>query len=52
MRAHLTRIAIGVGSGAAAALLYLAAMRGAPLAVALAYLGAAAADDRHLGLGH
>jgi hypothetical protein len=39
MQAHLTRYAIGVGSGAAAALIYLAAMRGAPLAVALAYLG-------------
>lgn len=39
MRAHFIKFAIGVGSGAAAALLYLAAMRGAPLAVALAYLG-------------
>ena len=39
MKAHLTRYATGFGSGAAAALLFLAAMRGAPLAVALAYLG-------------
>lgn len=39
MQAHLTRYATGVGSGAAAALIFLAAMRGAPLAVALAYLG-------------
>jgi hypothetical protein len=39
MQSHLTRYATGVGSGAAAALLFLAAMRGAPLAVALAYLG-------------
>lgn len=39
MRAHLTRYATGVGSGAAAALLFLAALRGAPLGVALAYLG-------------
>ena len=39
MQAHLTRYATGLGSGAAAALLFLAAMRGAPLAVALAYLG-------------
>jgi hypothetical protein len=38
MQTHLTRYAIGVGSGAAAALIFLAAMRGAPLAVALAYL--------------
>ena len=39
MRILLTRYAVGVGSGLAAALLFLAAMRGAPLAVALAYLG-------------
>jgi len=39
MRVLLTRYAVGVGSGLAAALLFLAAMRGAPLAVALAYLG-------------
>lgn len=39
MQALATRYAIGLGSGLAAALLYLAAMRGAPLAVALAYLG-------------
>ena len=39
MQAHLTRYATGLGSGAAAAMLFLAAMRGAPLAVALAYLG-------------
>ena len=38
MKAQLTRYATGVGSGAAAALIFLAAMRGAPLAVALAYL--------------
>ncbi|HXT06251.1 MAG TPA: DUF2232 domain-containing protein [Roseiarcus sp.] len=39
MQAQLTRYTTGVGSGAAAALIFLAAMRGAPLAVALAYLG-------------
>ena len=39
MQTQLTRYGIGVGSGAAAALLFLAAMRGAPLGVALAYLG-------------
>jgi hypothetical protein len=38
MQAHFHRYATGVGSGAAAALIFLAAMRGAPLAVALAYL--------------
>jgi hypothetical protein len=39
MRELLTRYAMGAGSGAAAALLFLTAMRGAPLGVALAYLG-------------
>src|ERR1700727_1711854 len=39
MRALLTRYAVGVGSGLAAGPLFLAGMRGAPLAVALAYLG-------------
>lgn len=39
MQTHLTRYATAVGAGAAAALIFLAAMRGAPLAVALAYLG-------------
>jgi hypothetical protein len=39
MQAQLTRYATGIGAGAAAALIFLAAMRGAPLAVALAYLG-------------
>jgi hypothetical protein len=39
MQAQLTRYATGLGSGVAAALLFLAAMRGAPLAVMLAYLG-------------
>ncbi|MDE3175786.1 MAG: DUF2232 domain-containing protein [Pseudomonadota bacterium] len=39
MRFHLTRLAIGVGSGAAAATLFLAATRGTSLGVALAYLG-------------
>jgi hypothetical protein len=39
MQNHLTRYATGVGAGAAAALLFLAAMRGASLGVALAYLG-------------
>lgn len=39
MRFHLTRVAIGVGSGVAAATLFLAATRGASLGVALAYLG-------------
>jgi hypothetical protein len=39
MQGHLIRYAVGLGSGAAAALIFLAAMRGATLAVALAYLG-------------
>jgi hypothetical protein len=39
MKANLTRYAIGGGAGAAAALLFLAATRGAPIGVALAYLG-------------
>jgi hypothetical protein len=52
MQALLTRYAIGLGSGLAAALLYLAAMRGAPLAVALAYLGPLPIMIATLGWGY
>lgn len=52
MQTQLTRYAVGLGSGAAAALLFLAAMRGAPLAVALAYLGPLPIMIATLGWGY
>ena len=52
MRFHLTRLAIGVGSGAAAATLFLAATRGASLGVALAYLGPLPVMIATLGWGY
>jgi len=52
MRAYLTRLAMGVGSGAAAALLFLAALRGAPLGMALAYLAPLPVMIATLGWGY
>jgi hypothetical protein len=52
MQAQLTRYATGLGSGAAAALLFLAALRGAPLAVMLAYLGPLPIMIATLGWGY
>src|SRR5436305_2707993 len=52
MRFHLTRLAIGVGSGLAAATLFLAAMRGASFGVALAYLGPLPIMIATLGWGY
>ena len=51
MQAHLTRYATGVGSGAAAALLFLAAMRGAPLGRRARLSRPAADHDRDARLG-
>ena len=52
MRTHLTRYAVGLGCGAAAALLFLAALRGAPLAMALAYFGPLPIMIATLGWGY
>ena len=52
MRNQLTRLAIGLGAGIAAATLFLAAMRGASLGVALAYLGPMPIMIATLGWGY